>query len=70
MGYILSAMFLIVAILCYLEDYIRKYQKPLFFLIGLVLILWQDFEKLVWTLTRKITKIHSSIISRTEQMRW
>ena len=38
MGYILSAMFLIIAILCYLEDYIRKYQKSLFFLVGLVLI--------------------------------
>lgn len=59
MGYILSAMFLIVAILCYLEDYIRKYQKSLFFLIGLVLILWQDFEKSVWIQTRKITNIHS-----------
>lgn len=38
MGYILLALFLIIAILCYLEDYIRKYQKSLFFLIGLVLI--------------------------------
>lgn len=69
MGYILLAIFLIIAILCYLEDYIRKYQKPLFFLIGLVLILWQDFEKLVWTLTRKITKIHSRIILRMEPTR-
>ena len=46
MGYILSAMFLIVAILCYLEDYIRKYQKPLFFLIGLVLIFVAGFREI------------------------
>lgn len=70
MGYILSAMFLIVAILCYLEDYIRKYQKPLFFLIGLVLIFVAGFREIGLDAARKITNIHSSIISRTEQMRW
>lgn len=69
MGYILLALFLIIAILCYLEDYIRKYQKSLFFLIGLVLILWQDFEKSVWIQIRKITNIHSRIISRMVRTR-
>lgn len=46
MGYILSAIFLIIAILCYLEDYIRKYQKSLFFLIGLVLIFVAGFREI------------------------
>ena len=46
MGYILSAMFLIIAILCYLEDYIRKYQKSLFFLVGLVLIFVAGFREI------------------------
>lgn len=69
MGYILLALFLIIAILCYLEDYIRKYQKTLFFLIGFVLILWQDFEKSVWIQIRKITNIHSRIISRMVRTR-
>ena len=46
MGYILLAMFLIIAILCYLEDYIRKYQKLLFFLIGLVLIFVAGFREI------------------------
>ena len=46
MGYILLALFLIIAILCYLEDYIRKYQKSLFFLIGLVLIFVAGFREI------------------------
>ena len=46
MGYILLAIFLIIAILCYFEDYIRKYQKPLFFLIGLVLIFVAGFREI------------------------
>ena len=46
MGYILLAMFIIIAILCYLEEYIKKYQKPLFFLIGLVLIIVAGFREI------------------------
>lgn len=46
MGYILLAMFIIIAILCYLEEYIKKYQKPLFFLIGLVLIIIAGFREI------------------------
>ncbi len=46
MGYILLALFLIIAILCYLEDYIRKYQKSLFFLIGFVLIFVAGFREI------------------------
>ena len=68
MGYILLALFLIIAILCYLEDYIRKYQKSLFFLIGLVLIFVAGFREIGFQI-RKITNIHSRIISRMVRTR-
>lgn len=45
MGYILLAIFLIVAILCYLEVYIKKYQLPVYLLIGMVLILVATFRE-------------------------
>lgn len=39
MGYIILILFIIVAILCYLEDYIKKYRLPLYLLIGFILVL-------------------------------
>lgn len=69
MGYILLALFLIIAILCYLEDYIRKYQKSLFFLIGLVLIFVAGFREIGLDPDSEITNIHSRIISRMVRTR-
>lgn len=39
MGYIILVIFIITAILCYLEDYIKQYRLPLYCLIGFILIL-------------------------------
>lgn len=39
MGYIILVIFIFTALLCYLEDYIKKYRLPLYLLIGLILIL-------------------------------
>ena len=39
MGYIILAIFITTAILCYIDGYIKKYKIPLYFLIGLILIL-------------------------------
>lgn len=39
MGYIIIAIFIIVVILSYIEDYLGKYKLPLYLLIGFTLIL-------------------------------
>lgn len=39
MGYIILVIFIITAILCYLEDYIKQYRLPLYCLLGFILIL-------------------------------
>lgn len=45
MGYIILVIFIFTAILCYLEDYIKKYRLPLYLLIGLILILVAGFRE-------------------------
>ena len=39
MGYIIIAIFIVVVILSYIEDYLGKYKLPLYLLIGFTLIL-------------------------------
>lgn len=39
MGYIILILFIIIAILSYLEDYIKRYRLPLYLLIGFILVL-------------------------------
>ena len=45
MGYILLTIFIITATLCYLEDYIEKYNMPLYFLMGFLLIVIAGFRE-------------------------
>lgn len=46
MGYILLSVLLITIILCYLEDYIKRYRSFLYILMGFVMILIAGFRKI------------------------